>query len=56
MPDWRKLVQCRNRAEFLRTIAEEIELACYKETLTRVAESYDEHADLLERKLKAIPA
>lgn len=52
MSDWRSAVHYRNRAEVLRAIADELDRADHKETLTRVAMQLDEIADRLEREAR----
>lgn len=53
MSDWRMAVHYRNRAELLRTIADEITHVDYCKTLRKVAEVYDLMADSLERDTRA---
>ena len=45
---WRQAVQCRNRAEMLRTMANETPRAETKEALKCAAESYEAQAAFLE--------
>jgi len=52
MSDLRRVVDYRNRAEILRTIAEDTPHQDHMESLRRVAAYYDAMADSLERKLK----
>lgn len=49
MSDWRMAVHYRNRAELLRTIAEEIAHREHSTALIKVAEFYDAMADSVER-------
>jgi hypothetical protein len=49
MSDWRTAVHYRNRAEILRTIADEIEHDDHKLSLRKVAIHLDKLADTLER-------
>ena len=53
MSDWRMAVHYRNRAELLRTIAEEIAQSEHSAALRRVAEFYETMADGLERETRA---
>lgn len=49
---WRQAVHHRNRAELLRTIADETEQDRYRESLRRVAEYYEKMAASLEREMR----
>lgn len=53
MTDWQMAVHCRNRAELLRTIAEEITHSEHSKALRKVAEFCDSMADSLERDMRA---
>jgi hypothetical protein len=55
MSDWRQAVHCRNRAEMLRTIADEIEHDGHKRSLRQIAEHYETIATSLEREAKSEP-
>jgi hypothetical protein len=50
--DWRRAVHYRNRAEILRTIADETEHDGHKRSLRNVAEYYEKIASSLEREAK----
>ncbi|HLY05059.1 MAG TPA: hypothetical protein VKR31_04865 [Rhizomicrobium sp.] len=52
MSDWRKAVQFRNRAELLRTIADEVEQEGHREALQRIAEHFDAMAASEEQKVQ----
>jgi hypothetical protein len=49
---WRQAVHYRNRAEMLRTIAEETDHGHHKAALRHVAEYYDTLAEKLERETR----
>lgn len=51
--DWRMAVHYRNRAELLRTIAQEITHTEHGKALSKVAEYYESVADSLERNTRA---
>jgi hypothetical protein len=52
MDNWRQAVHYRNRAELLRTIADETEHADHRKSLQQIAKHYDAMADSLEREAR----
>ena len=56
MSNLRRAVDYRNRAELLRSIADDTPLSEHRESLKRVARYYDSLADLAEQELKGTPA
>ena len=55
MGDWQRAVHYRNRAEMLRTMADETDHADHQRSLRRVAEYYEKLAASLDRKPVAVP-
>lgn len=52
MTDWKDAVQCRNRAEMLRALADKSKDDAFKFALRNVAVHYDKMADELECELR----
>jgi len=55
MGDWRKAVSFRNRAEELRTMADDLKSDEHRRVLNRIADDYDQLAGKIEAAVTVLP-